>query len=921
MSQSTPQQHWSAENHAYPLLPSKLSTPRLPATLVTREHLLRQVDQALTHELTLISASAGFGKTTLLSSWVARCPSPVAWLSLEKQDNDPTRFWNYVFAALRTAGTTCGETALSMLQGTQPLAMQIILTTLITEATALPDNLVLILDDFHVIEEPGIHDALRFLLEHLPSTLHLVFASRVNPPLPLSRLRVRGQLVEIRDTDLRFTQEEAALFLKQSMGLTLSTQDVALLEARTEGWIASLQLAALSLQKHDNPSAFIQTLSGSSRLLLDYVQEEILDRQPPSLQDFLLQTSELSRLSAALCNAVTGRSDSDLLLQQIERANLFLQPLDDEQQWYGYHALWASAIQRIARQRLGTDAIHTLHNRASLWYEQHGLLSEAVESALQARNFERTALLIEQVFLPQNFRKAYLVLRRWLEQMPEVIFDTHPALSFAYAEVLLFTSRRRDLSIQPLYDRLLHIAEQAFRLNQDNSKLAQVFSLKATLALYRNELPTSFALAQQTLATQPEGEQHWRGSSLLLLGIEALLAGKLSHALQYMHEARIAYEADQSLPGLIARELVMGEIRAAQGTGREATQHYQRVIVRPDEEEEKLVQHQFTSKGGTREPLFARLALHGLALLAYERNELDKAEQLLDQAQALDDTQVEELHFQTSGSLLKARILHARGAFTQAQDLLNQFAVLAQAPQFLREVRFCQARMALAAGELASVEFWSQTPKQPDIFLPLVRQAEEALLLARLCIAQGKGEQALHILAPWHTETETQGCMRSLWEIQIVQALAHCAQDQQVEAKQLVKQVLVQTQAEGYQRIFLDEGPAMEALLKLLLSEIRETPLASHVRVILHAFAREHNALHTQDAPSSVADSPLFEPLSPQEQRVLRLLVAGRTYTEMAQELIVSLNTIKTQVSSIYRKLGVNRRAEVVALARRLNLL
>lgn len=903
------------------LLLAKFSVPRQPNALVMRKRLLQILDTAFVHPLTLLSASAGWGKTTLLSAWVMQCRVPVAWLSLEEQDNDPLRFWSYVFTALRAIEPKGGETALNMLRSPAPVAISHVLTALIAALMARPEEMVLILDDFHAIEEPGIHGALRFLLDHIPPCLHLIIASRIDPPWPLARLRVRNQLVEIRDAELRFTQEEAGRFLNQCMGLALSAGDIERLAMRTEGWIASLQLAALALQKHDDPSACVQILSGSSRFLLEYVQEEILDCQPSALQDFLLQTSGLNRLSDSLCNAVTGRGDSYLLLQKVERANLFLQPLDDERQWYRYHALWASAIQSTARQRLGTATVRALYAKASQWYEQHGLHSDAVEAALQAEDFACAAQLVERIFLPQHFRKPYLVLRRWLEQIPAVVLNAHPFLSFVYAEALTFTSQRCDSSTQALCARLLDVAEEGVRTQEDHSKLAQVLSLKATLAIFRNELPRAFTLAHQMLELQPEGEQHWRGSSLLLLGVEALLAGKLSQARQHMKEAREAYEADQSLPGLIGTALILGEISVGQGMWREATQHYRQVLSHPDEEDKELVQQQLTSKNGTRETLFARLALQGLAHLSYERNELETAEHLLSQAQTLDGFPVEELHFLThSGSLLQVRILHAQGQVSQAQDVLSQLAAQAQAPRFLREVRACQARLALMGDMLTSAEIWEQMLPSPDASLPFILQEEEALLLARLRIAQGKSEQALRILAPWYAQAEAQGYMRTLWEIQLVQARAHFAQNQHAEAQRLARHVLAQTKKEGYQRLFLDEGQEMEALLKMLIQKIHEVSLVSYVRTILQAFTRDQHTQNLADTLPAEQASLLCESLSPQEQRVLHLLVAGRTYAEIAQEFIVSPNTIKTQVSSIYRKLGVNRRAEAVALARQINL-
>jgi LuxR family maltose regulon positive regulatory protein len=894
-------------------LAPRFQRPRLPGSLVERPRLLDMLDAALTHPLVLLSASVGWGKTTLLSAWTARHLQRVAWLSLDEQDNDPVRFWMTFIVALRQCDACqsgIGDAALSMLQARHSPTLQTILTTLINELNLLTEDMVLILDDYHVIQEHTLHESLLFLLERLPSSLHLMIASREDPPFALARWRVRGQLVEIRGTELSFSQAETHTFLTQSMGLHLSQADVKLLEARTEGWIAGLQLAALTLQKNDSPSAFLQVLSESDRFLHEYVQEEILSRQPPHLQDFLLRTSVLSRLSAPLCNIVTGRNDSALLLDQVERANLFLQPLNGE--WYRYHPLWATAIQREARRRLGEAGVQRLYAQASHWYAEHDSLPEAIEAAFQARDFEQVAVLLERMLAPQHFRKDYVGLRRWLERLPEALLSAHPLLSFAYAESLIFTSQRRDPGTRTRIEQPLAMAERGFRTQKDMSRLAQVLSLRATTALFQHELPTAFALAHETLRLQPEEEQHWRGSSLMLLAIEELLAGRPGSARLKALEARVAYEADQSLPGEYAVLWILGEIEAGQGNLSQASQWYQQLLRATKQEAGDLAQFQLTTVNGDRETFFIRLALHGLAQLAYERNELDTAEQLLSQAQALNAGQTEELRFLTDGPLLLARIFQARGQTLQAQELLGRLAAQARSPQFLREVQAHQARIALATGDLVGAQAWSRRAAE-DLALYHVRREEEAFLQVRLSIARAESTRARQILASWKTDTQER--QRSLFELQLLEALADAAAGQQAEASRIVLHVLTQTRSEGYQRLFLDEGQPLETLLKAVASKIQDLALATYVRTLLHAFAFK------QRVPGAEGGLLQAGLLSPQEQRVLPYLCAGNTYDEIAQALIVSPNTIKTQVSSIYRKLGVNRRAEAVALAQQLHLL
>ena len=370
------------------LVITRLSPPHLPATLVVRERLFAALDTALSRPLTLLSASAGWGKTTLLSAWAQRHHEAVAWLSLETLDNDPTRFWVSLIAALRRCWPEIGEQALALLRGSESLAPGLtLLLNELADRSAETSTILLILDDYHVIDESAIHTSLTFWLEHLPSHVHLLLASRVDPDLPLSRFRARGHLGEIRDTDLRFTPAETEHFLTQSMGLALSESEVALLEGRTEGWIASLHLAALMLQKQTDLSASVHRFSGNQRSVLDYLREEVFTSLSAELQLFLLQTSWLNPLSASLCDVITGREDSDRLLEQVERANLFLQPLDESRQWYRYHALWSQAMQHEARRRLGAAALRSLSSKASQWYEQQLLLPEAIEATLTCEEF------------------------------------------------------------------------------------------------------------------------------------------------------------------------------------------------------------------------------------------------------------------------------------------------------------------------------------------------------------------------------------------------------------------------------------------------------------------------------------------------------------------------------------------------------
>ncbi|GHO81524.1 LuxR family transcriptional regulator [Ktedonobacter sp. SOSP1-85] len=906
---------------------TRLSPPRLPATLVVRERLLSALDTTLSRPLTLLSASAGWGKTTLLSAWAYRHPQAVAWLSLEALDNDPTRFWVSLIAALRRCWPEIGERASALLQATGSLSPGLtILLNELADRSAETSLVLLILDDYHVIDEPTIHASLTFWIEHLPSHVHLVLASRVDPDLPLSRFRARGQMLEIRDTDLRFTREEAQHFLTQSMGLPLSERDIELLETRTEGWIASLQLAALFLRKQTDPSAGVQMLRGSQRFFLDYLREEILASLSKDVQVFLLQTSGLNLLSASLCNAITGRDDSERLLEQVERANLFLQPVDESGQWYRYHALWAQAMQHEARRRLGLATMRSLSSKASRWYEQQRLLPEAIEAALTCEEFSRAAMLIERFAAPNSFRNEYHLLCSWLKQLPEEIIQAQPELCSWYVLALMFTTDRHSSDSWARSEQLIQWAEQGFEAKQQWDKLGEALQLHAELAFYQEDLTRTLAFARQA---QPLLSEHsfLYPDTILANGLEAFLAGDMDVAGRSFLEAHRKAKQIDSLVAMFCASLLLGEVCLQKGELNRASRYYQQALALFDEDQE-IFRQQFLSTGG-KDPFFTSWAYHSLAQLSYERNDLASAQRSLSQALALREKLEAGVHVLASGALIQARLLHTSGETAQAQDVLSKWEMHTRFPWSVRAIRACRARLHLIDGDLSMVELWmqekqqagqSQAPEQEEE-LPLMLQQEEALLLARLCIAQKRGETALKALVFWKEKAQAQGRKRSVLEIQILVSLAHFVPQEATQARSSLREALKLAQPENYQRLFLDEGRAMETLLKTLLPELREASLISFVRTLLRAFAQESPPLHAKDTPSAGKKPLHMEPLSSQEQRVLCLLVAGRSNPEIARELVISLNTVKTHVQSLYGKLNVHNRVEASEAARHLSLL
>ena len=905
----------------FELLSTKLAPPRPRPSLVAREALLARLDEGLEHKLTLLSAPAGFGKTTLVSEWIAAHNErgdalTVAWVSLDAGDNDPVRFWRYVITACQTLHEDVGASALALLQNSRRFPLETMLTTFINDLARLGCRGVLVLEDYHVITSPQISEALTYLIDHLPTSLHLLMLTRSNPHLPLARLRAHDDLYELDAADLRFSPEETRAFLQQAFPFPLTNEAISRLEARTEGWVAGLRLLALALQGRKDPrdlEHMLVTFTGSHRHVLEYLVADVLSSQSEATQEFLLQTAFLSRLTASLCDAVTGRNDSESMLEQLERANLFLIPLDEAGRWYRYHALFAEAMQHEARRRLGEGRVRLLYDKAGRWCEEHGLLAEAIEVALSTRDFVRAAELIDSMLGPQSIGEELYTLLRWIEQLPEEVLSKYPTLCLTYAMALLFIRDRSDPMTRSSTQGLLEMAERVWRAEDNRPKLGQLLAARNQIAWWQGDLPQAFAASRQALELLPEQEMFWRATVMLPIAIEELLAGRLDVAKQEARIALACFEAVKNPYGARAATQALGEMHFRQGELHAAAQFYQQL---------------FTE--ATEDPMDLASARIGLATLSYEWNELESAEQGLSQVLDQGKRYAEELgkyyieqFLLIPSSLALARVLHARGKTTEAEQLLQELVILAQERKWVylhREVLAYQARLQLSIGDPAAVQRWLSTIAQLGKDFRLLQREQEALITARLHIAQGEAEEALRLLENWHVVAHTQKRTRSELEIQILTALAHLAQKQLPQAKQVFREALALAQPEGYQRIFLDEGEPMATLLRVILPEVREELLATYARGLLLAFARSQSEQSTSH-PSQISSALLIEPLSPQEQRVLRLLAAGRSNPEIAQELVVSVNTVKTQVQSIYRKLNVKSRWEARDAARKLKLI
>ena len=905
---------------ADPLLATKLHVPRPPLQLVRRPHLVEQLRQAMERQLTLIAAPAGFGKTTLLSAWLQDAPMPPAWVSLDSGDDDPTRFWSYTLAALDAVHSGFGAIGLSLLQSPQPPPLEILLTSVINHLATLPGDLALVFDDYHVITAHPIHSSLAFLLDHLPAHLHLVIATRADPPLPLARLRAKGQLVEIRSTDLRFSREEATSFLSQTSGVEFSTEDIATLETRTEGWIAGLQLAALSLQGRQDISHFMQAFTGTHRFVVDYLTQEVLARQPAEVQSFLLQTAILERLCGPLCEAVTGESGGQAMLERLEEANLFLLPLDDERRWYRYHQLFAEMLrQRV--QRVQPEQVARLHQRASAWYAQHELIREAVHHSLAASDFAQAAHLIEQAFNSLVRRGEIATLQRWAAALPDELVRSNIELSVLQGW-LLFVSGKHD-------EALLHLEniERAFGITPAADELPEpqtmprgtasqaeikgrIAAIRASIAVTRGDLPRTIALSRLALAYLPH-ENISRAYAAWYLGRAYWLSGDVSAASIALAEAsRVSWEVDHLYSVfMVTHDLV--HVQALQGHLRQADQTYRQAL-------------QLAMERGGDLPAMGP-AYVGRGNLEYEWNHLDTATSLLQEGIKLcERTGNGRAILQASITL--AFIKQARGDTGGASATMQQVVQISERRHLSQhrnaQVEAFRAWLSLKQGDEAAVSRWLQhCGLSLDQEISHLRE-REYLTLVRVLITRRRLDEANQWLATLLRLAEAQGRAGSAIEILMLQAEALHASGEAKQALEQLSRALTLAEPEGYTRLFVDEGiPVAHMLAQLRRRPPTGQPGSTHYREHLLSLldgTPDEGAPHP--ATLQPETYPLVEPLSERELEVLRLIVAGCSNREIADRLVIALSTVKWYVNAIYGKLQVESRTKAIARARELNI-
>ncbi len=924
-----------------PILATKLYLPRLRPNVVSRPRLLERMNEGLHRKLTLIAAPAGFGKTTLVSEWVAFIEQPTAWLSLDEGDNDPARFLAYLVAALQTIAANIGEGVLDVLQFPQPPPIEAILTALLNEITAIPDNFVLVLDDYHVIDAKPVDMALTYLVEHLPPQMHLIIATREDPHLPLARLRARSHLTELRAADLRFIPSEAAAFLNQVMGLSLAAADITALGDRTEGWIAGLQLAALSMQGHQDVPAFIRAFAGDHRYIVDYLVEEVLQRQPAPVRSFLLQTAILDRLNGSLCDAVTSQEGSNERLETLERGNFFVVPLDDKRQWYRYHHLFAEVLSAHLRAEQ-PDQLSTLHRRASEWYEQHDSATDAIRHALAAKDFERAADLVELAVPAMRRSRQEATALGWLKALPDELVQCRPVLSVHYAGALLLSSELEGVEAR------LRDAERWLDTTADMDKLALAPSaemvvvdeeefrgLPASISMYRaaralalGYVAGTMKYARRVLDLVSEDDHLRRGAAEGLLGLAYWTIGDLEEAHRSYTDCMVRVQRVGHISDAIGCSIALADIRIAQGRLREAMNTYEQAL-------------QLATEQGA--PVLRGAAdMHvGISKLLLERNDLDAAIQHLLRSKELGEVNgLPQNRYRWRVAM--ARIREAEGDLAGALDLLQEAERLYVSDFFpnVRPVAALKTRVWVAQGRLGEALVWAREQGlSVSDDLSYLREFEH-ITLARILLAQYKNDRADHfmleavgLLERLLQAAEEGGRTGSMIEILVVQALAHQMQGDISAALAPLERALMLAEPEGYARIFVDEGLPMAALLAKLHERLRKRPRAASTNVSLAYIERllallRGERVQESTSPAATASlsaltltQPLLDPLTERELEVLRLIAAGLSNREIAAQLVLAPSTVKSYVNTIYSKLQVESRTQAVARARTLHLL
>jgi LuxR family maltose regulon positive regulatory protein len=907
-----------------PLVATKLLPPPSRSALLPRQLLVTAVSRGAQCALTLVAAPAGAGKTTLLATWMRTRPHPVAWLSLDEDDSEPARFWSSVIAALQTVDPFLGDAALAQLRVPGPVTLDCIVTMLINDLASRNGDVVLVLDDYHTIENAATHQSVTFFLDRLPANVHLILLTRVMPPLPLARLRARGQLVELTAADFRLHQTEVAALLRDVLALPLSDADIATLAARTDGWVAGLQLAALALRGHPDPSRFVQRLHGGQGAIADYLLDEVLARQPADVQAFLLHTALLERLCAPVCIALTGRDDSQHLLCWLETANLFLLPLDEERRWYRYHPLFAEALRaRLARDSAGE--VRVLHRRASAWYLAEGLTVEAVPHLLGAGDIEHAADVIACVAEPLILRGEAVRVRRWLEQLPATLIRARPELCLVQVHALLTLGQFAALTP---YLRVLTAAdgvvEAGDRTPDEQGQPLQLTAIQTLLATAQDLDPLAQQALQEGLRAAAAGAAGASSAELLDMAFAAWSQGDFQLAGPLLERVVEASEAQADPATALTAACFLADIDVEEGALRQAAERYETIL------------RQIEASSDPHSPIVSLPAI-GLASMLYEWNELDTASRLVERGLACGASGGRP-DVLLAGTLLTARLHQAHGEAEAARCAMERAVQLARETRLPRLLAYAEAQQAdlwCSQGDLDRASAWARGRglgvDDPLVFL----QKREYLTFARILTTTGDPQRALSLLGRLHDRAAAAGHAGRQLAVLLGRACAEQVTGAWQAAQETVTQALVLARPGGYLRSFIDAGPVIYALLAEL------QPPTSRDRAALERILRAWEAeaipagaaspfaladrMNTAPSASAVASRATNQPptsapsssltLSERELAVLRLLVDGRSNREIGLALGLGEKAIERRVSELCAKLGVTTRVAAAVKA------
>jgi LuxR family maltose regulon positive regulatory protein len=888
------------------LLTTKLFFPRARTNLVSRPRLIERLSEGLSKPLTLISAPAGYGKTTLLSDWRERFGSeyPLAWLSLDPGDNNLARFLTYVSAALETLDPELPRDLVSLLQLPQLPPAEELVAALINGVAGFPQDFALVLDDCHAITDPAIHGALAYLLDHLPPKMHLVMLTRADPPIHLAKLRARGDLVELRADDLRFSGEETTSFFNAVMRLDLSGEDIRALDQRTEGWIAGLQMAALSMQGKEDAAAFIKAFTGSNRYILDFLSEEVIQHQPESVRTFLLHTSILDRFTSCLCDAVLGGSkESTYILADLEQKNLFLIPLDDERRWYRYHHLFSDLLFQILKQTQ-PEIIIGLYERAATWLEMNGYLENAIGYALKAQNYELATRLMNQIRTNLLDHAEVRQLISWLNTLPEELVRSQPELSWSVAT---------NLTMQGYFDaaeKWLQLAEAGSK-QLDDPKRQELFgenrflAYRSIYARSRGDYAAAIDLSQRAVELTPPSDDRPWGVVLLFLGHAHYYAGNTGQAEHFLDEAIQANLVSGHMSACFNAVHYLAKLRVLQGRLHEAKTIYEWAV-------------QVASKHG--EPIYTGTEYACLGDLQREWNQLEEAAIAIQKGIELAEAG-DHFFFLTDVYLAQVNLALSLKDWGKAHNyLIKAEQVALRCPTSIDNdyLRAWRAKFNLLQGRLAEACAWAESKAEEETESQDPQKEFELLTLARIWLAQGKTDQAASLLENIRSGAEEAGRSGRFLEVQMLQALVDQAAGDEQQALKNITQVLAQAEPEGYVRLFVDEGAAMAKLLYKAAAALT-TPVGDYAQRLLAVYLQEEAEPALQEKRQQIEG--LIKPLSNRELEVLRLVAAGKTNQEIAVELVIAFGTVKRHMVNIYTKLDAKNRTEAVAKARELGLL